>query len=108
MISKELLSEVLNVNVDNQRGGYSLIDNYLYYGTSGGNSHRINIYELAHKCKSCALDNGYYISSIATENVCSASVYSDVDGIIEVYSIASRTEPSAIFKACEWIIENKE
>lgn len=65
----------------------------------------IDIYELAHKCKEWALKQGY-------------DIYSSVNGIAETYlsdgnfeslgaNIAD-TEPEAIFKACQWILDQSQ
>lgn len=103
-ISKELLSEVL---------GFTVVERYIedtvsfglqiaYKGTEDEWTY-INIYELAHKCKEKAYSLGF-------------DIYSDLNGadvchIGSNYSIApfhhNVTEIEAIFKACEWILENK-
>ena len=106
--SKELLSEVLRVNVKfiefdietiKRRIHGSVRDNDIYY--HDGKLKFINIYELAHKCKEWAYSKGY-------------DIYSDYNGadvcnICSNYSIApfhhNVTEKEAIFKACEWIME---
>lgn len=117
MISKELLSEVLNKTVG-----------VVYTEDSQGNSFtnfvrprfgdfvdEINIYELAHKCKEWATEYGY---SIATGNRLDGTnkydvlcIHKDEDiecsGAIFFNEIVD-TEPEAIFKACQWILDNKD
>lgn len=101
MISKELLREVMGIHI--AHCSECKADSDLFYtDTDGG--HYINIYELAHKCKEKAYSLGF-------------DIYSDLNGadvchIGSNYSIApfhhDVTEIEAIFKACEWILENKE
>ena len=109
MISKELLNEVLKNTVYEENDDiikviYDIKANEVVFWTDEEYFNSVNIYELMHKCKEWAVGNGNSISSIVTEDVCSASVYSDVDGIIEAYCIASDTEVDSVFKACEWIL----
>ena len=65
MISKELLSGVLDVNVEYVELGSNRVEFYLKDPQlrGGGMYDDINIYELAHKCKEWALDNGFVLSS---------------------------------------------
>jgi len=126
MISKELLSEVLGKNIrsvyENEEklneywGGEKLKQSEIAYtyatseGQIGWSEYLcdINIYELAHKCKEWAKEHtivsAYYSEddkkgawSCLHENLCTSggeTFYAD-------------TEPEAIFKACQWIMENK-
>lgn len=114
MISKELLSEVL---------GYRVLSNILiqeeiiiklnfeYFQTKYEND-EINIYELAHKCKEWALSKGY---ELRTSTIGIVDVYDHIyidkeDGLTGVFINCRKeadTEPEAIFKACEYIMENK-
>lgn len=98
IISKDLLSEVLTGNVKS----FSIDKNNVYYDIDHGTS--INIYELAHKCKEWAYNKGF-------------DIYSDFNGadvchIGSNYSVApfhyNFTELEAIFKACQWILDNKD
>ena len=112
VISKELLGEVLR-SVKNVTSVYKLDSRTVVYThkpleTKEQRSH-INIYELAHKCKEWASKEGYCLD-----------IYRGADGhIIEVGIIGEpcylhkptaynlKDEPEAIFKACQWILENK-
>lgn len=78
----------------------------------------INIYELAHKCKEWALELEYIIESYYEayydDNKPYAIVKVFFDGN-EVWNNYSNeyidiwhTEPESIFKACEWILKQKE
>lgn len=73
----------------------------------------INIYELAHKCKEWAVLQDYYIEH-GYESIqesfgayCILRIYFDGDMIFNNFSGAEdyQKEPEAIFKACEWILE---
>lgn len=116
MISKELLSEVLGCDcvACYFEDTYNLI-NYKYEydvtwseETQYDNS-SINIYELAHKCKEWAVVKQFY-------NVASLLDYTGYTCIIRQNPMTflntelrfrAGTEPKAIFKACQWILEQK-
>ena len=106
MISKELLSEVLGRDVDKVKG---IEANTLIYGCAhyDGWYDEINIYELAHKCKELALSKNYEIeSSLFIDGSKKRIGYSQV--LREESPMLQKTadtEPEAIFKACEWIME---
>ena len=118
MISKELLNEVLQKEAE--IGGKSILgESYIEYKIvlpSGGKLIRdVNIYELAHKCKGWATENKY---TILTENMYPNGYFAYVlsnEQSIENYGYLkaikdiphNKTEPEAIFKACQWILENK-
>ena len=98
MISKELLSTVIGIEVINfSLGGY-----FIEY-SAVGILRDINIFELAHKCKELLIKKGYFfdISHSTMGLDCRVIVYGK--GIKE-YFIAD-TEEEAIFKACEWVIK---
>lgn len=119
--SKELLSEVLNRR--KPIGKIKQVANKIrwYENLDGECSDYmdINIYELAHKCKewalnqsfclmSCMHDNGkynsnYYICEILTPNFGGSSLFNILHKTTD-----GTTEPEVIFKACEWILEQKE
>lgn len=127
MISKELLSEVLGKTVD-----------IVYTKDHVGNDFKtfirprygdfldeINIYELAHKCKEWAKNKGYYLlSGIYTYNDKTDGTYDclinqnftyEDDGChitrsescLESFN-GFGTEPEAIFRATQWILDNKD
>ena len=105
MISKELLSEVLKKEVVKIKG---IENNTLIYGCKvhDGWYDEINIYELAHKCKEWAIKIDYKIEShihlINKKFICVAS-FCTKDNTTKFFQ--EHTEPEAIFKACEWIME---
>jgi hypothetical protein len=110
MISKELLSEVLGKEVTNVE-----ITMYGHFDISLKNDYgtEINKYELSHKCKEWALTKGIY--SIASglnferKQLNDISYWASIQtkqGCLCDYHY-SNTEPEAIFKVCQWILENK-
>ena len=76
MISKELLSEVL----ETKAWDIKISNNILICLIGDGSEYRLNIHELAHKCKEWACTYKYLLES-------------------------GSTEPEAIFKACQWILD---
>ena len=122
MISKELLSEVLNI--ENERISRT-VDKFCfpntntiavqYYMTDGWQ--HINIYELAHKCKEWAYKKEYALTPMNdfgfgnkdTDNFKSywTSCYINLrpSNGTHLYCVEMTSEPEAIFKACEWIME---
>ena len=102
MISKELLSEALGFSIGNCWN-----DGILIVWKEDGMS-EINIYELAHKCKKWAFNN-YEIMLESTIIFSSSSRCKGIDEVgFCVMVTYAETEPEAIFKACQWILENKE
>ena len=108
MISKELLSAVLGLHC-----GIKSIKNseVIYWFDCIGEirEHSINIYELAHKCKEWAVIRQFY-------NVASLLDYTGYTCIIRQDPMTflntelrfrAGTEPEAIFRACQWIL-NKD
>ncbi len=105
MISEELLSEVLNESRVILDYEVSICGKEIHYGhTDIDEDGFINIYELAHKCKEWAKNKGYLLLSGYDDGktfYCTCSNKSSPDSY-------SGTEPEAIFKACQWILDNKE
>ncbi len=118
MISEELLSEVLGwkvINIEEHLwGNFDPCIKIEYTTKTIDGSLLLNIYELAHKCKEWARTQDYYIQTgnrldgTTRYDVLSARIDIDFedydDG--EIFSEVYDTEPSAIFKACEWIKAN--
>ena len=76
-------------------------------------NHTINIYELAHKCKEWALSKGYILmskprtsSNFATCVFCKNGKCDYEDDLWNDFRAG--TESEAIFKACEWILNQKD
>ena len=114
--SKELLSEVLRHKVWKVLGCNMGTLRYCIYPNKGDEPSEymfpINIYEVAHKCKEWAYRQGYVLlSGYSAYGVglffcsCKGWVSENYDKKIE---ITHNTEPEAIFKACQWILDNKD
>lgn len=115
VISKELLSEVLEVKAKREN---HLTNEFLYFKVEIGESGRlvdanINIHQLAHKCKQWALSKGYYFSVYSFNFSLNSEQEHRVrlleDGIVVYHGEDSckEAEHEAIFKACQWIKDNK-
>ena len=129
MISKELLSEVLHggriiikylENMENcleyisycsinemngTKYNENLPDNY--YVVKADRWQEINIYELAHKCKEWAFNKGGIDITSGKRLGLDGWECLVFIGVIPCDCYEAETEPEAIFKACEWILENR-
>lgn len=105
MISKELLCEVLELKKIDE---IYQEDNLLYFCESNKG---INIYELTFKCKEWANTQGYTIIDyidLDNEEFWTCRAYPN--GLNDGFDYEAIYQPSSqvsIFKACEWIMENK-
>ena len=110
MISKELLSEVLGISIIDVQD--TLYKGRFYYSITnkskpmGRQNRYINIHELAHKCKEWATSNGWYILSYYQHEYGYALPCENEEREQKEWFDAP-TEPEAIFKACEWIMEQQ-
>ena len=130
MISKELLSEVLgypkNIPYGNEGKTYKLNivsspyinengkpdDIYFQTDAPGLGVNLINVYKLVHKCKEYAYIQGYVISSgltpvLGVNKDGWAEVFSSstpLDG--KLHTFKQLSEPEAIFKAAQWVLDN--
>lgn len=114
--SKELLSEVLEINDINliiYDIDFPNIIEYTQYAniTRGVRSTEINIYELAHKCKEWAISKGYDVLSGGLEaGLYSCYIdYADKRYTLQMsplYHTFEDTEPEAIFNATQYIYDN--
>ena len=129
MISKELLSEVLGLyqvlefEIDDGEVKFEYFEDEIDIalnedGECGSKDRVINIYELAHKCKDWALDNGYSIE-IGVHPIIKIdrndreyfyTIKNNKGGYVLTSLLEDniKTESEATFKACQWILENKE
>jgi hypothetical protein len=112
MISKEVLSKILDrdilvYSIKGRKGS-----KVLKYSTgyADHNQHSINIYELVHKCILYAWDNMYEITPrvMGAEIICLKTGYQL--HIIQREDIENPQpfDPRFTFKACEWILNNKD
>ena len=114
IINKSLLCEVLGIDERLCRID-KLVDNTLFFYTFhnvGEYQNYINIYELVHNSlKEWAYKQGYIIlSGHSAYSIglffcsCKGWLSENYDKQIE---INHKTEPEAIFQACQWILDNK-
>ena len=118
MISKELLNEVLG-DIISVIHGIDKGNELLFHLESNSVLHNINIYELAHKCKEWAFHRHYELSTWKTTKE-PKSEYGNSkwnEKMIEktrwvtslgLHYTFAETEPESIFKACQWILDNKD
>ena len=109
-ISKELLSMILGEKAYDIK---CVSDNIISFYTDYDQYEEINIYELAHKCKEWAFNNGYELRNgrdiDVKEELCYFCEYKQerqLDYANSDYFLAE-TEPESIFKACQWILDRK-
>jgi len=110
IISKELLSEVLNEEVveififSKNTIGYYIKDNF--NGNGKQIEHKINIHELAHKCKEWTWrqEKIYEIVERKTQ----VDVYRNGKKVAQFIGDSLIVFlPNRVFRACEWILEQK-
>ena len=106
MISKELLSEILDEDILR----FSVDDSEIIYIVRYDNTDSfINIYELAHKCKEWAHKEGYNLSTKLYDNTHYAKVYKDNQAnYFSVEYEPAISDVKAVFKACEWILKEQD
>lgn len=133
MISKELYEEVQKDYIDFKnitQDEYITIFNKEEETVEYVNKHNwyeadsISIYKLAHKCKEWALSQGFSLSSskpiVANDegnqvfNYWWCAYLHEINKesfeaplMVTFNNFNSETEPEAIFKACQWILDNK-
>ena len=107
-ISEDLMSAVLDKEVTNIEKGCT--ENELkvgaYFGVARQSFH-INIYELAHKCKSWAYEQGYLIGLNSRQGVTLIDI--NTNNVLRFISI---NDLSLLIRfelnLCQWILENKD
>jgi hypothetical protein len=109
-MSKELLGEVLKADI--RKINNSILDgNLYYYKTFVKCKSKINIYELANKCKEWALNKGYmmkienhYLNStqIQIRKTMANSIYK------EPWKKTFKSEVEAIIEAAQFIFDNNK
>jgi len=120
MISKELLSKVLNETVTIVKVPYKDTKRYVYFDLENGKELAINIYELANKCKEWAHMRDYCVNSYKSKTRLKPwEAYISENRKIKILTLYDSdivyeeelkwfdsTEPEATFKACQWILDN--
>lgn len=115
MISKELLCEVVGFSTDEIRYIEDELneDNCLVYVMDYDHLQvPINVHELAHKCKEWAFDkHNLNIIAFKINNIVYkfeiATIINSQGVWFTKYSNKATSEPEAIFKACQWILEKQ-
>lgn len=115
MISKELLSEILDKkvvvddisNIELKENTITFIEDYWDEDEGSGfyRSHTINIYELAHKCKMWAHSNGYMLNTVIL-TADNKTWYCEDDYNKTRTTWKDDSEVLVIFKAAQWILDN--
>ena len=101
--SKELISEVLSKEVEEER----FIDSNSLTYVNSGIYEDINIYEFAFKCKEWALSVYHNIDfMVYGRSQCDLIIFTQPDDI--KYNFNEDTEIEAIFKACDYIMKQKK
>lgn len=105
MISADLLSDVLNLNVLEIGEVTSKVNIWFLYDNKESDS--INLYELMYKCKLWAISKKYrLVTSVNYELNGECKIYKN-DNVLIKHAIRD-TELSAVFDACEWIFKKDE
>jgi len=107
-LSKELLNEVLNEEVEEififskNTIGYYIKDNF--NGNGKQIEHKINIHELINKCKKWAWGEGYEILERKTQ----VDIHKNKKRIAQfVGDSLIIFLPNRVYESCEWILEQK-
>jgi hypothetical protein len=105
-ISKELLSEVFHKKCTLVEMESDTSVNVMF----GLDGIVINLYELAHKCKLWGIKKGFRIDSwVNYANEGEYKIHRLEEGMmLRQHAGIWQTEPEAIFKACEYILDNKD
>ena len=105
MISKELLSEVLELKINLVEIDEARNKVFYYCNQFGRMTGEISTFELAHKCKEWAFDKGFVLKSYKKQGAFSGTYHYAIDINDKICEWLANTEYEAIFKACEWIME---
>lgn len=112
MISKELLESITEMKIGYIRKedkGKTIAYASRFPNGVFWNNHRINIYELADKCKKWAYKQSSHSTGYAIKTVhYGDSVVGGFIGIEESYIDNCKTECELVFKLCQWILDKKE
>lgn len=100
MISKELFIKVTGINVSN----VTFENSRIYYDDFTAIEKEINIYELANKCKEWAYST--YGIMIQSYPYCGKGRADAIKGLKVDEVFKEKTEPEAIFKAAQWVLDN--
>ena len=102
MISKELLSEVLKEDFSSNKIEFEQADGVDSSRIVIDNWLTINIYELEHRCIEWAFNEGY--ACLVGVDICYVM---RLEGFNIDYFTQLSKDFSNVFKACQWILDNK-
>ena len=113
MISKRLLKEIVNEEIigNDPESIDHICGKAVAYQTPTIVIGRYNVYQLANKCKEWAFEKKKEtIQSLKTYQDGKQIWYATTTTYFEAAmdGFYAETEPEAIFKACEWLIDNKK
>lgn len=111
-ISKELIKAVLQKETEilSKDFNFTVNEDYIEFSDEGEMQFEYCIYKFAFKCKEWAFSQGYIISSgltpvLGVNKDGWAEIFSSstpLDG--KLHTFKQLSEPEALFKACEWIL----
>ncbi len=121
LVSKELLSEVLGYKVDKIEEHFDGNFDPCFLISHNGGQLLLNIYEFMYLCKEWAFQQRYNVYSLGKWRDSNRDTYLSYSVTIKTFEeniqyamnkcyndkFYADTEPEAVFKACEWILENK-
>jgi len=111
MISKEVLSEVLALDVLAVVGEVNGELKYWFDESCGNKVSReskINIYELAHLCKDFIIDKGYIPTITTFSNKTVGALIKSIKDNTKEEWFSDSNEPEVVFKATEYIYNSIE
>lgn len=118
MISKELLSEVLNFDsIYNVENGVTSCRNVTAFATikityfigkeDEPKYKHVNVHELAHKCKEWAVKKGYVL--IEYPLIVKIHKEGEIEATESISDLTTTLHaPLRVFEACQWILERKD
>ena len=110
--SKELLSEILGLEIQYFETDIKKINNYInstikegYIAYFNVEWKYINIHELTQKCKQWIYDKGFGLFISIEHPAYTLTIELSLSGKSIYIDDESNTEPEAIFKTCEWLLK---
>lgn len=106
MISKELLKEILGIEILSCKSvRQSSIIRYKFDANGETRDSSINIYELSYLCKKWAYTKNYLIDSCFNEPRSEVHIHW-MSKLNKMTAFSADSEPQSVFKACEWILDS--
>ncbi len=105
MITNELMSEIIGNPISTVGIGGN--KKSIFYGNGLSPLQKINIHELAHKCKEWVLSDTEYSCSSGLSRGFTRCKIGDGYCMVGARFFFADTEPEAVFKGCEWILNER-